>query len=95
MSDAETKKIKVKLKEYDEILCKKCGKKLNVEKTLTMLDGYKGICTCPECKYRNKVVKTRPADDDYIVLKSGQRIKKDPKVHMSKKDRRRMKNENK
>jgi len=80
----------VKIKEYDEILCRKCNAKIKILDTLKMTDGYRGICTCPECGYRNKVVKTRPADDDFNVLKTGQRIRKIPRNHMSKKERRRM-----
>ena len=89
----EVGKVKIKIKEYDEILCHKCKSKIKVLETLKMIDGYKGICTCPECGYRNKVVKTRPADDDFNVLETGQRIRKDPKVHMSKKERRRIRDE--
>ena len=89
----EPKKVKVKLKEYDEILCKRCEHKLKVKDTLTMVDGYKGYVTCnnedPVCRHRTHVVKTRPNDDDYNVMKTGQRVRKIPKSKLSKKDRRR------
>ena len=75
----------VKIKEYDEIICRKCKKVLKVKDTLEMVDGYHGICTCPECGHRNKVVKTRPADADYNRLPTGQRVRKIPKDKLTKK----------
>lgn len=95
----EDKKVKVKIKEYDEIICRSCGKKLNVEKTLTMDDGYRGHCTCdnedPKCRHQNKVVKTRPNDDDYNRLPTGQRVRKIPKSKLNKKQRRKLRALNK
>ncbi len=87
------KKQEVKIKEYDEIQCNKCDTIMRVEETLTMKDGRRGICVCPKCGKQNRVVKTRPADDDYNVVNGGQRIRKNPKLHLSKKQRRKLNKE--
>lgn len=83
----------VQIKEYDELQCRKCDKIMNVDKTLTMIDGYRGVCLCPHCGKKNKVVKTRPADEDYNVGRQGTRTRKNPKLHMSKKARRKLNKE--
>lgn len=87
----EEKKVEVKLKEYDEVFCSKksCHEKLKVEKTLTMVSGFKGYLTCPVCGHRTHVYKTRPNDEDYNVDKEGTRTRKTPKIKMTKKERRR------
>ena len=91
----EKEKVKVKLKEYDEVFCSKpsCHKVLNVKDTLTMLDGQRGYLTCPDCGHRTRVVKTRSIDDDYNVDKNGTRVRKVAKEHMTKKQRKRMNKE--
>lgn len=89
MADKQT----IKIKEYDQIQCRKCATLLNVDETLTMIDGYRGLCLCPLCGHRNKVVKTRPADKDYNVAWNGIRTRKNPKLHMSKKARRKLNKE--
>lgn len=83
----------VQLKEYYEILCSKCIHKLDVDKTLTMVDGYRGVCLCPHCGKKNKVVKVRPNDDAYRVSVCGTRTRRIPKLKMSKKARRRVNKE--
>lgn len=89
------KKSKLKIKEYDEIICRniECETIMNVEETLKMVDGYKGYCTCPKCGKKNHVVKTRPADEDYNIVNDGQRVRKNPKLKMSKKQRRKINKE--
>ncbi len=84
----EENKVKVKIKEYDEIKCKRCGHVMNVEETLQMHDGYRGVCICPECDFSNHVHKVKPNDDDYSVDKHGTRTRKVPKEHKTKKQRR-------
>ena len=84
----EELKVKVKVKEYDEIKCRRCGFVMKIEATLKMYDGYRGGCTCPECNFVTVVHKVKPDDTDYNVDKEGIRTRKIPKVHMSKKQRR-------
>ena len=75
------------------LICHKCGKVIDVNDTLTMVSGYRGICTCPGCGHRNKVVKTRPNDTDYNVSSNGTRTRKIPKSGMKKKQRRKLNKE--
>lgn len=84
------KEEKVKIKEYDEIQCTResCRKVFKVEGNTVMKDGRHGICTCPHCGKQVRAVKTRPAEDDYNRLPTGQRVRKIPKIHESKKARR-------
>lgn len=88
---------KVKIKEYDELQCVRdsCKKVFKVEGNLKMLTGYRGICTCPHCGKQIRVVKTRPADNDYNRLPTGQRVRKIPKDKLTKKQRRKLRAINK
>jgi len=85
----------VKLKEYNELFCSRpsCHALMNIEQTLTMIDGYRGYCTCPVCGHRTKVHKVRPNDKDYNVDKNGTRTRKEPKLKLSKKERRKINKE--
>ncbi len=86
---------KVEIKEYDEIQCNResCGMIFPVERNTEMTDGRHGICTCPHCGKQVRAVKTKPNDDDYNVLSTGQRVRKTPKIKLNKKTRRRLKKE--
>ncbi len=86
---------KVEFEEYEEIRCNRvsCGKIFKVKGNTTMIDGYHGICTCPYCGKKVRSVKTKPTDDLYNILRGGQRIRKIPKAHLSKKQRKKLKSE--
>ena len=81
---------KIKIKEYDEIQCNResCKKVFPVKGNTEMKDGRHGICTCPHCGKAVRAVKTRPSEDDYIRLPTGQRVRKIPKSGLNKKQRR-------
>ena len=91
----EEDKVKVKIKEHDEIQCTResCRKVFPVDGNTEMLDGRRGICTCPHCGKRIKAVKTRPSEEDYNRLPTGQRVRKIAKPIGNKEERRRRRKE--
>ncbi len=85
-----TSKIKLKTKDSNEIICKKCNTHFDSMDKLIYLSGYKAYSICPKCGHRTKVTKITQSSDFLVRRDTGQYVRKIPKTGLSKKARRRI-----
>jgi hypothetical protein len=82
--------IRLKTKESFELICKRCKTHFDSMDNVVYrgTNRYKGHSVCPKCDYHVPVMRIVPASG-YERTTTGQYVREVPKIHMSKKERRR------